>query len=55
MTNELLPCPFCGEQPKKIPRFCMGYIGDGVLCKCGAETPKLLTDDEAIKWWNRRA
>lgn len=53
--NEIKPCPFCGVQPSKTPRFSMGYVGDGISCRCGAETPKHLTDNEAIQWWNRRA
>jgi len=52
---EFKPCPFCGKQPDKTPRFCMGYAGDGIACRCGAETPKHLTDADAVKWWNRRA
>jgi len=32
----------------------MGYCGDGVKCKCGLETPKHLTDERAINWWNTR-
>lgn len=52
---HLLACPFCGAQPRTMPRFCMGYAGDGIECKtCHAETPKHLTGDDAVKWWNRR-
>ncbi|MGZ4968067.1 MAG: Lar family restriction alleviation protein [Methylobacter sp.] len=55
MNIELLLCPFCGEQPSTTPRFCMGYAGDGISCRCGAETPKHLTGIEATQWWNRRS
>lgn len=53
--SELKPCPFCGSKPSKQPRFCLGYIGDGIKCACGCETPKHLTDSTAVNWWNRRS
>lgn len=54
MTTELKPCPFCGGEADKIPRFNMGYVGDDIKCSCGAETPKHLADDAAVEWWNNR-
>ncbi len=51
---DLLNCPFCQRKPSKTHRFCMGFAGYGVSCKCGAETPKHLTDEDAYNWWNRR-
>lgn len=33
----------------------MGYIGNGLKCKCGCETPSHLVGAETLKWWNNRA
>lgn len=53
--NKLKPCPFCGGDAKKTPRFLMGYNGDGVICsKCSIETPKHITDQRAFDLWNNR-
>lgn len=54
--SDLKPCPFCGGEASGMPRFVMGYAGDGIRCKrCGAETPRHLTEGDAVRWWNRRA
>lgn len=56
MTEQLKPCPFCGENASKTARFNMGYFGDGIKCsKCKAETPSYLVEQKAIDWWNTRA
>lgn len=60
--TELLPCPFCGNEPTLIV-----YRGkDGwrdryaVLCRyddggCGAESGWYHYEEETIEAWNRRA
>lgn len=58
--SELLPCPFCGEQP--IHRFRID--GDEVLCKCGAsievidlpsaESKTKYKRQSAVEAWNKR-
>jgi len=54
--DKLKLCPFCGGEAKPVPRFCMGYSGDGVICSvCHAETPKHLEYAAARRWWNTRA
>lgn len=54
-NQDLLPCPFCGGEAKKVPRFSMGYAGDGIKCsKCNVEIPKYITDNEAVELWNSR-
>ena len=41
MSNELLPCPYCGENPQRA------YHNDNVMCDCNrAEMSK--------RDWNRR-
>ena len=63
--RELLPCPFCGEQP--YPCTHKTYQHYGVTCKCGASgatgwagpnptTPQILqATNEGVAAWNRRA
>lgn len=56
MTEQLKPCPFCGDKALKTARFNMGYSGDGIKCTfCKAETPSYLVGKKAIDWWNTRA
>ena len=40
MSEELRPCPFCGEQPE-MQNMCGGYPGDEVyFCRCRIENHK---------------
>lgn len=32
----------------------MGFMGFGLKCDCGCETPNHLADEDAVKWWNKR-
>lgn len=43
MTNEILPCPFCGCKPRTE-----SYIPDAVACPNGHTVPMLPSE------WNRR-
>lgn len=66
-TEELKPCPFCGEFPtlKHDLRYPQGYDdsihASEVICEnldCpiyNADNTYYLTDEEAIEAWNRRA
>lgn len=56
MSNELLPCPFCGNHPVSFP----SGDGTGVMIQC--VTPKCVNPTTswygtgiAAKNWNRRA
>lgn len=61
MSQELLPCPFCGldTRPLRNPieqAFPDGYMS--VVCpnsQCGASGPKRQSEIEAEDAWNRRA
>lgn len=65
-TEELKPCPFCGEFPtlKHDLRYPQGYDdsihASEVICEnldCpiyNADNTYYLTDEEAIEAWNRR-
>ena len=58
---ELKPCPFCGG--KAILTHDLAGLGASIIrCeKCGLESVRFIksfevaSDDEAIKYWNRRA
>lgn len=55
--SELLPCPFCGEEPDKQFGFNVSANLKGrVICRCGAEIRQGRLDSESdiIKKWNRR-
>lgn len=56
MSDELKPCPFCGEETVHVhDSYCAGN-GFMVLCaNCTAEGPLCNTEVEAATEWNRRA
>ena len=55
MTDELKPCPFCGEQEFISVRNGMNAVAAWVICNnCGCYGPTEDTKAEAITAWNRR-
>jgi hypothetical protein len=59
MSQELKPCPFCGERPKSlftnlVLRLAFWKAGWHIECRCGAEGPKCITRERAEAAWNRR-
>jgi Lar family restriction alleviation protein len=54
MSDELKPCPFCGEI--EINTSSNGMDSEFAVCEnCGAEGPSKGTRFDAIGAWNRRA
>lgn len=56
MSAELLPCPFCGGTDIRVQTFSLGT--PRVVCQnfmCQATLPGSHSEDEAVRWWNRRA
>lgn len=53
MEYELKPCPFCGGEAKVVDQF---YVSARyVICEhCGATSSWCLTNEQAVKSWNRR-
>ena len=55
MEIKLLPCPFCGYQPKMLTEKFLGKQYWKVKCQyCFAGTYSERTPDEAAEEWNRR-
>lgn len=56
MSEELKPCPFCGEQEKI--EFQRQFHGDAIVCRhCEAIGPytEYFDKDKAVILWNARA
>lgn len=56
MTNEIKPCPFCGEKPKVVKDISVSWVVcDNENCMVYARTLLKKTRREAIETWNTRA
>ena len=62
MSEELKPCPFCGEKLRLQNNYYSGPLWKRinnsfrVECpKCNASTYEFTTAEQAIEAWNRRA
>ena len=59
MKPELKPCPFCGNHELRIVTEinfeCNGVFYHVGCCSCDARIGDRLSEDDAIKGWNRRA
>ena len=63
MSDDLMPCPFCGGKPYEAHHMTYGWWA--VTCKCGAEGPSFRADtpeehkcsayQKATEAWNKRA
>ena len=54
MTNEIKPCPFCGDE--NIDTWDIRQEKYFCYCEnCGCQGPTGKTEQEAIEAWNRRA
>jgi len=55
---DLLPCPFCGDQPRSFHDKSSDYEAHwswSVVCECGGEVNhEFDTEKEAIECWNTR-
>lgn len=53
---NILPCPFCGSPAGAIETGHHGSNDWTVFCViCGAEQKHSITEEAAVKLWNRRA
>ena len=55
MTEELKPCPFCGDPNIVITRVGFHAVSMATCCGCGADGPARVSDEAAISAWNTRA
>lgn len=64
-TEELKPCPFCGNKAHTITtsnirapwsNVGLNALGVAVVCDvCGATQPAQMDEEKAVEYWNRRA
>lgn len=56
MSEELKPCPFCGESNTLFVEHDVSYYVVCNLCNygCGTTAPVVRSEQEAIEAWNRR-
>ncbi len=55
MSEELKPCPFCGEQAfDGIDGIAPDFLYHILCTNCNACQQDYKTEEEAIKAWNRR-
>lgn len=52
MSEELKPCPFCGGKNIRIWNISTPWVS---CDDCLANTACAPTEEEAVKYWNRRA
>ena len=53
MTSELLPCPFCGRQPKVDVKEASGFNSD-VWChiSCDCRARPMISDSVPMQYWD---
>jgi hypothetical protein len=54
MSNELIPCPFCGGEAEVMIESSY-YFGGCKVEECQASGLWHVERDVAVAWWNRRA
>lgn len=57
MTDNLLPCPFCGGTNAKLRTHSLAPMSWVSCVDCGLEAPTEtgVTDEAAVAYWNCRA
>ena len=56
-SEEVLPCPFCGNQPAATEMWVFGrwvYSVSCRLCKASPSVEGCISKDTALKEWNTR-